>query len=83
AARNGMDTARLGLAVSRKVSSLAVARNRIKRQARESFRHHQAELPAIDIVVMAKRDAVNATAAELQRSLAKHWQKLARQCDKS
>lgn len=61
-AAHGMSTARLGLAVSRKACPLAVQRNRVKRAVRESFRQHRAELPAMDIVVMAKpsaRDALN------------------------
>src|SRR5699024_1996593 len=41
-------TARLGLAVSRKVSPRAVERNRIKRQIRESFRRHRPDLPNVD-----------------------------------
>lgn len=69
---------RLGLAVSRKVSATAVGRNRIKRQVRESFRLNTANLPPIDIVVMAKRDAATAENGELRRSLQRHWQKLAR-----
>src|SRR5690606_34162777 len=38
--------ARLGLAISRKVSRSAVQRNRIKRVVRESFRKQGARLPA-------------------------------------
>lgn len=49
--------ARLGLAVSRKVSRSAVQRNRIKRVVRESFRKHSADLPVLDIVVMARPGA--------------------------
>lgn len=48
---------RLGLAVSRKVSKRAVQRNRIKRLVRESFRKHSADLPSLDIVVMARSGA--------------------------
>ena len=46
--------ARLGLAVSRKACPRAVDRNRIKRTVRESFRRQRAQLPAMDIVIMAK-----------------------------
>ena len=78
-----LEAPRLGLAVSRKVSARAVGRNRIKRQVRESFRAHSAALPAMDIVVMAKREAASADNASLRASLEKHWRKLARQCKAS
>lgn len=42
---NETDTARLGMAVSRRVSKLAVVRNRIRRQIRESFRLRRGGLP--------------------------------------
>jgi ribonuclease P protein component len=51
---------RLGLAVSRKVSTRAVDRNRIKRVARERFRQSHEQLPPIDIVLLAKREAAAA-----------------------
>src|SRR5690606_20696228 len=74
---------RLGLAVSRKVSSRADGRNRNKRQVRECFRTRQASLPGIDIVVMARREAAGAPSAQLRRSLERHWQRLAQRCDAS
>lgn len=74
------DLPRLGLAVSRKVSARAVGRNRIKRQARESFRQASNRLPAIDIVVMARHEAAKASNETLRASLEQHWQRLARKC---
>jgi ribonuclease P protein component len=47
----GREHSRLGLAVGRRTSHRAVVRNRIKRIARDVFRHIQ--LPALDIVVVA------------------------------
>ncbi|HET8898915.1 MAG TPA: ribonuclease P protein component, partial [Rhodanobacteraceae bacterium] len=69
--------ARLGLAVSRKVSKRAVDRNRIKRVVRESFRHHHAALPARDILVVARTEAVAASNADLRAELASLWTRLA------
>ena len=57
-ASNEFGYARLGLAVSRRVSKKAVERNRLKRIVRDSFRHHQHELGSIDYVVVAKITAV-------------------------
>jgi ribonuclease P protein component len=66
---------RLGLAVSRKVDTSAVVRNRIKRVTRESFRQQRADLPAADFVFVAKREAASATAAELRADLASLWRR--------
>ncbi len=64
---------RIGLIISKKVSKHAVQRNRIKRQIRESYRMHKHHLPAIDIVVMAKKSAVNQDNSFIQKILLQHW----------
>jgi ribonuclease P protein component len=49
---------RLGITVTKKVSSSAVARNRVKRLVREVFRRNRAWFPAAcDVVVIAKQGA--------------------------
>lgn len=68
---------RLGLAVSRKVSPLAVERNRIKRQCRESFRLASALLPRADYVLVARYDAAKQTNAVLRADLDALWQRCA------
>jgi ribonuclease P protein component len=70
---NGLNHARLGLAVSRKTAARAVDRNRIRRQVRESFRHHQAQFAELDIVVMAQPRAVRSDNPQLRAALADHW----------
>lgn len=47
-------TARMGLVISKKNVGNSVARNRIKRLCRETFRHRKAELHALDMVVLAR-----------------------------
>ncbi len=73
---NGIQRPRLGLTVSKRVARFAVQRNRIKRLIRENFRLQQADLPALDIVVMAKSQANDADNQTLRDSLARHWQRL-------
>ena len=54
ASTNTLSHARLGLVVSRKNVGCAVARNRIKRLAREAFRHRQHSLGGLDLVLLAR-----------------------------
>ncbi len=72
--------ARLGLAIARKSARRAVDRNRLKRLARESFRHHAADMGGLDVVVMARPAAITATNAELSEALARHWRRLVKRC---
>lgn len=53
-APNGLDYARLGLIVPKRVIADAVGRNRIKRLLREGFRLRQQEFPGLDIVAQLK-----------------------------
>ena len=69
--------ARLGLAVSKKASRLAVRRNRVKRVIREAFRHTAQQLN-FDCIVVAKPAADKATNADLRRDLKQLWQRAAK-----
>ncbi len=60
---------RMGMAVSRKVDTRAVGRNRIKRILRETTRHLRARLAGGDYVVVARPAAARASHAELAASL--------------
>lgn len=77
---NGLAFARVGLAVAVKTAGSGVARNRLRRLVRESFRLAQHELPAVDIVVAAKFPAAGAPASTLRASLATLWQRVASTC---
>jgi ribonuclease P protein component len=57
--------ARLGLAISRKVDTRAVERNRLKRLIREWFRHHRGGFSAGDLVVTGKFEARGVDPARL------------------
>ena len=73
---NKPGSARLGIAVSRKVSKRAVVRNRIKRQIRESFRLNKNLLMGMDCVVVAKQAAAETENPALRTSLDSHWRKI-------
>jgi len=61
-------TARVGLTVSSKVGG-AVMRNRIKRRLREAVRLERAQLPAVDLVLVARASAASASVEDFRRWL--------------
>ncbi len=71
---------RLGLAIATRTFGSAVARNRIKRLTRESFRLNQHALPAVDVTVSARDAARRAGPMELRSSLEKHWKSILKRC---
>lgn len=77
---NTLPHARLGLAIAKRQVKTAVARNRIKRLSRESFRRHQSELAGLDIVVLARTSAAQLTKQELHRVLENLWRGLIKKC---
>jgi ribonuclease P protein component len=69
--RNEVGGTRLGLTVSSKVGP-AVVRNRIRRHLREFFRKRQTEFPrGVDVVVIARSSASEATGPVLHRAFAR------------
>ena len=53
---NGLGYPRIGYIVSKKVSSKAVNRNRIKRIFREYFRHNKPLFGSNDVIFVCKKD---------------------------
>lgn len=80
--QNKHKTARLGLAVAKKQIKRAVARNRFKRLARESFRHHLNIIKNLDIVIVARAGAEQKSNRELLEILSKNWHRLNKKCEK-
>jgi ribonuclease P protein component len=64
--------------VSSKVGG-AVVRNRVKRRLREAVRHELSRLPAVELVVVARQSAVDATVADFRRWLLRAGERIRRE----
>ena len=67
------------MAIAKKRAKRAVDRNRLKRVVREHFRQQGSSPVVVDIVVMNRDLATNASNQELRHSLDKLWIKLSKQ----
>lgn len=83
ARRNDKGIHRLGLVIAKKNLRLAVQRNRVKRLAREFFRHLPPGDPGLDVVLLARRGLGELDNAELSSILQQQWQKLERHVQSS
>lgn len=73
---NSRSSPRLGLVIAKKNVALAVQRNRIKRQLRNTFRHNTAFLDKLDLVVLARKDADKLDNKQLKNTIEALWQDL-------
>ncbi|WP_312722579.1 ribonuclease P protein component [Stutzerimonas kunmingensis] len=83
ARENDLQHPRLGLVIGKKSVKLSVERNRIKRQIRETFRHHQSDLVGWDIVIIARKGLADLDNPELAKQFAKLWKRLSRSPSKT
>lgn len=75
--RNELGVPRLGLAVAARTAGNAIARNRVRRLVRESFRLAQGRLPAVDLVIGVRNGVSDAPREQLRGQLEKLWTRLA------
>ncbi|MGO1232276.1 MAG: ribonuclease P protein component [Marinobacter sp.] len=72
---NDRGHARIGLIFSKKNLRLAVQRNRIKRQVRETFRLQQ-DLPSLDIIVLGRQGLSQLDNTAVRSSLNDLWRRV-------
>lgn len=70
---NHLETARLGVAVSKKALRLAAERNRVRRLIRETYRLSVARDFPLDLVVMVKNTARDVPSPVLTAALNQRW----------
>ncbi|MCL6268560.1 ribonuclease P protein component [Sansalvadorimonas sp. 2012CJ34-2] len=73
ARRNTLGIPRLGLVIAKKNIRTAVARNKVKRIIRETFRLSQNSLPELDYVVLARKGLGELDNRQLHSLLDKQW----------
>jgi ribonuclease P protein component len=73
---NSQGHVRVGLVFSKKHMRRAVDRNRMKRLVRETIRLQQHRLPAVDIVVLARRGINELDNVMVHRQLHGMWRRL-------
>ncbi len=68
--KNGKNTNRLGIIVSKKLSKRAVVRNKVRRRIRESYRIHSGTIKTgYDFIIIAKNRCAEDSYADLDRSV--------------
>lgn len=78
AAANEDNHARLGFVIAKKQIKHAVDRNRVKRIVRESFRHHQEQLPSVDFVVLGRAGLAELDNSQIRAMIDALWFRLKR-----
>lgn len=74
---NGLCAPRIGISVAKKNVKKAVARNKLKRLIKESFRRNYHQLPAIDMIFVLRKEAGVDSSSSFSDELNKKWYQLA------
>ena len=70
---NKVERGRLGMVIAKKHVSKAIHRNRLKRLIRNSFRNTARNLPGLDVVVLARKNASELDSLSLATKLNVLW----------
>jgi len=73
---NALATARIGVVIGKKVCRRACDRNRFKRAVREAFRLRSAELPAADIIILARNGIADLDSGDIRQRVTTLWNRL-------
>lgn len=73
---NQKNHARIGIIVGKRVANSAVARNRIRRIVRDSFRFNQEKLTGWDIVVIARHQCDTLSKEKIRKGIDDLWERL-------
>ena len=75
---NAYSIARLGIIVSKRTVPRATRRNRLKRWVREAFRHQQAQLAGLDLLVRVREDATREEGLFVRQELTRLFSSLSK-----
>ncbi|SIQ92175.1 ribonuclease P protein component [Marinobacterium stanieri] len=70
---NNLGHPRIGFVISKKNVRRAVQRNRVRRIIRESFRLHQHQLPALDMIILARKGLDELDNADVHAMIRRCW----------
>ncbi len=73
---NNLSHPRLGFVISKKNIRQAVKRNRVRRIIRESFRLNQDNLPAVDMIILARQGLGELENDQVHKLMKKCWSRL-------
>jgi ribonuclease P protein component len=76
---NKKEYSRLGLIVAKKNLPKSVARNRLKRLVRETFRQFPIN-PSVDVVFLSRRGVIDIGKQDMHSMLTKAWKRLSLKC---